>query len=140
MGLDTDCSTHCTFLGAMTGSNSTELPVFVAAQALVITGVKIVDITGVTGHTTNYGTATLYNRGTAAGGSDVVAQRATNVATTNDITAKKPWTVTLATTAANLEVAAGEELGFCWTEAGSGQDLAGVLVCLSYVNGTGAGN
>jgi hypothetical protein len=140
MGLDIMPLSSCTYLGAMTGSNSTELPVFVAETACRIVAVDLVDITGVTGHTANYGTATLTNKGTAATGTDVVATRSTNVATTNDITADKPWALTLSSTQANLEVGAGECLTFSWTEAGTGQDLGGALLVIHYAVGTGLGN
>ena len=140
MGLDIMPLSSCTYLGAMTGSNSTELPVFVAETACRIVAVDLVDITGVTAHTANYGTATLTNKGTAASGTDVVATRATNVATTSTITANKPWALTLSSTQANLEVGAGECLCFSWTEAGTGQDLGGALLVIHYAVGTGIGN
>jgi len=140
MGLDIMPLSSCTYLGAMTGSASTELPVFVAETACRIVAVDLVDITGVTAHTANYGTATLTNKGTAASGTDVVATRATNVATTSTITANKPWALTLSSTQANLEVGAGECLCFSWTEAGTGQDLGGALLVIHYAVGTGIGN
>ena len=140
MGLDIMPLSSCTYLGAMTGSNSTELPVFVAETACRIVAVDLVDIAGVTAHTENYGTATLTNKGTAASGTDVVATRATNVATTSTITANKPWALTLSSTQANLEVGAGECLTFSWTEAGTGQDLGGALLVIHYAVGTGLGN
>jgi len=140
MGLDIMPLSSCTYLGAMTGSNSTELPVFVAETACRIVAVDLVDITGVTAHAENYGTATLTNKGTAGSGTDVVAVRATNVATTSTITANKPWALTLSSTQANLEVGAGECLTFSWTEAGTGQDLGGALLVIHYAVGTGIGN
>ena len=140
MGLDIMPLSSCTYLGAMTGSNSTKLPVFVAETACRIVAVDLVDIAGVTAHTENYGTATLTNKGTAASGTDVVATRATNVATTSTITANKPWALTLSSTQANLEVGAGECLTFSWTEAGTGQDLGGALLVIHYAVGTGLGN
>ena len=140
MGLDIMPLSSCTYLGAMTGSDSTELPVFVAETACRIVAVDLVDITGVTAHADNYGTATLTNKGTAGSGTDVVATRATNVATTSTITANKPWALTLSSTQANLEVGAGECLTFSWTEAGTGQDLGGALLVIHYAVGTGLGN
>ena len=139
MGLDIMPLSSCTYLGAMTGSNSTELPVFVAETACRIVAVDLVDITGVTAHTANYGTATLTNKGTAGSGTDVVATRATNVATTSTITAKKPWALTLSSTQANLEVGAGE----CLTLVDRGwhrPDLGGALLVIHYAVGTGLGN
>ena len=129
-----------TYLGAFTGSNSTELPVFVAETACRIVAVDLVDITGVTAHTANYGIATLTNKGTAGSGSDVVAVRATDTPTTDNIAANTPWALVLSTTQANLEVGAGECLCFSWTEAGTGQDLAGALLVIHYAVGTGIGN
>lgn len=140
MGLDIMPLSSCTYLGAMTGSNSTELPVFVAETACRIVAVDLVDITGVTAHADNYGTATLTNKGTAGSGSDVVAVRATDTATTDNIAADTPWPLVLSSTQANLEVGAGECLTFSWTEAGTGQDLGGALLVIHYAVGTGLGN
>lgn len=127
------------YLGAFTGSDETELPVFSPDQPIVVTGVKITDITGVTANASNYGTATLYNRGTAGAGTTSVAARATDTVTTDDITAKVPWALVLSTTAADLEVAEDEALAFKWTEAGTGQDLGGALVEIEFEWGTGKG-
>ena len=139
MGLDIMPLTQVTHLGAMVGSTGTELPCFVAEVACRIVAVELVDITGVTAHGTNSGTATVTNKGTTGSGTTSVAARATDTVTTDIITAFKPWTVTVSTTEASREVAAGESLAFKWTEAGSGQDLGGVTIAVHYAIGTGAG-
>jgi len=123
-------------VGAFTGSTGTEIPVFVAPTDIKILGVDLVDITGVTGHTANYGTATLYNRGLTGSGTTSVAARSTNVATTGTITAKKAWPITLSGTSANLRLTDGQALAFTWTEAGTGQDLGGATLSVHYAIGT----
>lgn len=126
-------------VGPLTGSDSTELAVFRAPAKCHLTGAYLVDKTGVTGHTENYGIATLTNKGTAAGGSTAVATRSTNIATTHNITAYKPWELTLSTTAASLELAAGDTLALDWSEAGTGQDLGDATLVINWAYGTGAG-
>jgi hypothetical protein len=118
-------------LGALTGSDSTEVVCWVPAEACTVKAVKLVDITGITGHTTNYATLTVYNRGSAGTGSTSVAARATS-GTANTITAKSAWDVTVSTTAANLVLAAGDCITAALTEAGTGQDLAGASLTLHY--------
>ena len=140
MGLDCFPISAPVYLGAFTGSSSTVRPLFTAPVACRIVSIKLMDLTGVTAHTQNYGTATVYNVGTAGSGTTSVAARATDTATTDDITAFAPWDITLSTTEADLELAAGEALAFKWTEAGTGQDLGGALVVVNYAIGTGAGN
>lgn len=140
MGLDIFPDVDVVHIGAFTGSASTEEAVWIAPAKCVILGVSLVDKTGVTGHTQNYGTATITNKGTAGSGTTSVAARSTNVATTANITAWKAWPVTLSTTAADLQLAAGDVLTFAWTEAGSGQDLGGAALQIKYALGSGAGN
>ena len=140
MGLDTQPLQSVTYVGALTGSNSTEVPIFTAPLACRIVSINLVDLTGVTAHTQNYGTATVTNKGTDGSGTTSVAARATDTATTDDITAFKVWALTNSTTEADLELAANEVLAFAWTEAGSGQDLGGAAVTVNYAHGSGAGN
>jgi hypothetical protein len=115
------------------------MAVWVAPCKCVVTGMKLVNAATITGHTANYGTLTVYNKGTAGAGTTVVAARSTNVATTNDVTSYVPWVVTLSTTAASLEVASGELLSAKFIEAGNGQDLTKAHLVIQYVPGTGAG-
>ncbi len=139
MGLDIMPNTSVVYLGAFTGSSATEYPVFVAEVACRIVAVDLVDITGVTAHADNYGVATLTNKGTTGSGATSVAARNTDTASTDDIDSFAAWALTMSTTEASREVAAGEALAFKWSEAGTGQDLAGAALAIHYAIGSGAG-
>ena len=139
MGLDIQPNTSVCYLGAFTGSTGTELPCFVPEVAVRIVAIYLIDITGVTANGTNYGTATVTNKGTTGSGTASVASRATDTTSTDDIDSFASWAITLSTTQANLEIAAGEALAFKWTEAGTGQDLGGAAVAVHYAIGSGAG-
>ena len=140
MGLDIQPQTAVAYLGDFTGSTGTELPCFAAEVACRIVAIDLLDITGVTAHASNYGTATVENKGTTGSGTTSVAARSTDTVSTDDIDTFAAWAITLSTTEANLEIAAGESLSFAWTEAGTGQDLGGAAIVIHYAVGSGAGN
>lgn len=119
-------------LGAFTGSNSTEVPLFSPTESITVKSIKLNDTTKITGHTENYGTATVYNKGTAGSGTTSVAARATNSTTANDLNAFIPWALTNSTTAADLVIDSGELLTFKWTEAGTGQDLVSASLVVEF--------
>jgi len=140
MGLDIQPQTAVAYLGPFTGSTGTELPCFAAEVACRIVAIDAVDITGITAHASNNGILTVTNKGTTGSGTTSVAARTTDTVSTDDIDAFAAWAITLSTTQANLEVAAGESLAFKLTEAGTGQDLGGVAIAVHYAIGSGAGN
>jgi hypothetical protein len=119
-------------IGAFTGSNSTEVPLFSPTESITIKSIKLNDTTKITGSTENYGTATVYNKGAAGSGTTSVAERATNSTTANDLLAFIPWSLTNSTTAASLVIDSGELLSFKWVEAGTGQDLVSASVTIEF--------
>ena len=126
------------YIGVMDASAAPEVLVFTAPCACRIVGIWLADGTAKTGHGTNYGTYTAYNKTTGAG-AVVVASRATDTPTTDDIVANVGWPVTLSTTLSALNMAQGECLTFKAVEAGAATsgDLVTALVSVAYVPGIG---
>ena len=123
-------------LGSLLGSDQTELPVFSARTKTRILGIDLLNAANISAHTSNYGVATVYRKGTGGTGTTVVAQRNS---TADSVTGYVPWPVTLSTTIANRELNANEVLTLKWTENGLGQDLSNAKVAVHYAQGYGGG-
>lgn len=93
--------------GQGTAGTPDEFIAMVAPFDLKITGVKWIPAAAITANATNYFTLTLRNRGAAAAGTALPAQR--SYAATNS-TALVSEAMTLSATAADLNVAAGDVL------------------------------
>jgi len=109
----------------------------------VIDGIYLINSAAVAAHATDIATIAVTNLGTAGAGSDVVATRTTDsdVSGSAAIAANIAWEITKSTTAANLEVAAGEVLKIAPTEGGTATsgDLADATFQIDYLVGTGIG-
>ena len=122
---------HVRYVGAMDASTTPVAVIFVAPCRCRVTGIGLVDSTTKAGHGTNYGTYAVTNRGAAGTGTTAVASRTTITPTTDDITAYVYWPLTLSTTKANLDLAAGDVLLVTATEAGAA--ASGDLVLANWI-------
>jgi hypothetical protein len=120
-------------IGSVAASVSTTTVCIWAPDTRVkIDAVYLLNGGALTGHATNYGTATLYNAGTAGAGSTSMAARAVDTATTDNVVAKQRWAVTLSGTRANTIAKPGECLYFTWTNAGTGMALTLAKLQIDY--------
>ena len=126
------------YIGVMDASAAPEVNVFVAPCDCLIVGVWLVDGTAKTGHGTNYGTYTAYNKTTGAG-AVVVANRAGDTPTTDNIVANVGWPLDLSTTLSARNMSQGQVLSCAAVEAGAATsgDLVTALVGVAYVPGKG---
>jgi len=123
-------------LAAYTGT-SQELPLISFPVKTRICAVRLIASTNMTGHTTNNATLTVKRKGTAGTGTTTVASLA--FASGTNATAFVPLAITLTTTKANLELAAGEALSWSWVEGGTGIDLVASTLEIDYATGYGGG-
>jgi len=112
-------------------------PVGALGRRARIESVGLVAATTITGHTTNYSTLSLINRGTDGSGTTVVATLAFTSGV--DAAAGVLKDLTLSPTKANLEIGADDILALTWVEAGTGLDLPASLVSIKYGDGYGGG-
>jgi len=85
----------------------------------------------VTAHGTNFTTLKLNKYDGAGGTATLVASRATDTVTTDDVAALVPWALVNSATAADLNLAAGNVLGVLGDITGGGSGVAtpaGVLI------------
>jgi hypothetical protein len=98
-----------------------------------VVAVYLTDVDGgVTANATNYATVTVTNRGTDGTGTTVIASRATDTVTTDDVSQYVPWTVTLSTTDSELIIERGETLSIAITKANSGVAVGQSVVTILY--------
>jgi hypothetical protein len=93
-----------------------------------ITAVTVIPEANVTANATNYRTIRVLNSGAAGSGSTVVASRALDTPTTDDLVKNDEKSIPLSGTAANLEVAAGDVLVADETVAASGLAHGGYVI------------
>lgn len=106
---------------------------FTADKDITITGVTFLTAGTVTGHGTNYTTIAMDKYDGAGGAGTVVASRATDTPTTDDIAAGVPWALTLSVVAGAVDVDAGEVLGFLGTKASAGVAWPAGTFTVTYV-------
>lgn len=105
---------------------------FVAPHRMIVTGVTLMDVDGgVTANATDYATVVVTNKGAAAGETTVVATRATDTVTDDDVTQYVPWEVTLSTTQADLIIERGEAVIVSITKANSGVAVGQSIVSIN---------
>ncbi len=112
-----------------TAGNTDSWVVLLADSNITITSVTIVPRAAITANGTNYFTLTLVNKGAANAGSTAVATRAWSA--TNSV-ANTAETMTLSSTAADLNVASGDVLSIDRTVAASGLASPRFLVVVKY--------
>lgn len=101
-----------------------------APFAGTVTSVSITPEANLTAHASNYRTFALVNKGAAGSGSTTIATFATDTVTTDDLTAFDEKAIPLSATAANLVVAAGDQLVIVETVAASGVQHSGYHVAV----------
>ncbi len=95
----------------------------------VIAAYYLCAATGITAHGTNFTTLALNKYDGAGGAATIVASRATDTVTDDDVTAMIPWQLTNSGTAANLNLSAGQLLGVTGTKGAAGVAVPdGVLI------------
>lgn len=111
---------------ATTAGDSTTHVIARAPFRCTVTGVYYLPAAAATGHTTNYATVTVTNKGTNGSGSTAVAA----LALTNgvDLTAFDEKAITLSTTEASLNLAEGDVLSVAVTKAGTGLAIGAGIV------------
>lgn len=115
--------------GQATAGTDDDWVVFVAEQNVTVTAAKLVPNAAITADGSNYFTLTLTNKGAAAAGSTAVATRAWSA--TNSV-AFVAESMTLSSTAADLNVASGEVLDLKRTHTGTGLAMPDMYVELRY--------
>lgn len=115
--------------GQSTASTTDDWVIMVADQNITVTGVRIVPNAAITANGTNFFTLTLTNKGAAAAGSTAVATRAWSA--TNSV-AFVAESMTLSSTAADLNVASGDVLVLVRTVAASGLAMPDMTVVVKY--------
>jgi hypothetical protein len=108
---------------AMASDTTANTHFFVAPRAIRVLRVTYLPLAAVTANATNYGTLIL-NKDTGAGADTVVASRATDTVTTDDMAAGVPWDLVNSSTAANLELALDDKFGIQITKTGTGVAIA----------------
>ena len=111
-----------------TAGTADEFPAFRAPYACVVTAVRFIPETAVTGTATNYGTLSAQNKGVAGTGTTEICSFAFDTATTDDVAAFDEKALTLSGTAANLALAAGAVVSIKKAVAGTGQVLDGIVI------------
>lgn len=86
----------------------------------------------ITAHGTNYTTLALNKRDGAGGAATVMASRATDTVTTDDVAAFVPWALTLSGTVANTQFASGNVLSVSGTKASAGVTVPTGVVVVVY--------
>lgn len=117
--------------GQATAGNADEWPVFVADKALTITGVKWVPAAAVTGDNTNYFSIAAQNKGAAGAGTTAVTATKAYTTGVNSV-AFDAEDLTLSSTAADLNMAAGDVLTLKRTVTASGLAQPDGLVEVTY--------
>lgn len=114
--------------GNATAGTADEFTAFVAPFNLKVTGVKWVPTAAITANATNYFTLTLRNRTTGAGAA-LPASRSYAATNSAAFTAEE---MTLSSTAADLNVAAGDALSVEKLVSGTGLAMPDGVVQISY--------
>lgn len=117
--------------GQATAGTADTWPVFLADRPVTITGVSWVPAAAVTGAATNNFAIAAQNRGTAGAGTTAVTATKTYASGTDSV-AHDAEALTLSTTAADLNLAAGEVLSLVRTVNGTGIAQPDGLVVVSY--------
>lgn len=114
---------------ATTAGDSTVAVVARAPFRCTVTGAYFIPTAAATGHTTNYATLTVTNKGAAGSGTTEVAVLALTSGV--DLAAFDEKALTLSTTAASLNLAEGDIVSVAVTKAGTGlaigQGKAGIV-------------
>lgn len=128
-------------LGSVDASGPDVRAVFCPSTRCAIKKVMLIDSTAKSGHAANYGTYSLINKGTAAAGTTVIASRATDTPTTDDIAAWVRWNVTMNTDMNAWEVQPNEVVVFQAAETGTADsgDLVEALLVIEYDTDHGGG-
>ena len=105
--------------GQATAGTADTWPVFHAEKACTVTGILWVPAAAVTGDTTNTFSLAVQNKGQAGAGTTAVTATKT-YATATDSVAHDAEALTLSSTAANLELAAGDVLVLVRAIVGTG--------------------
>lgn len=100
---------------------------------ITVTAVKFLTAGTITADGTNYTTLALNKYDGAGGSATIVASRATDTVTTDDVAAGVPWALTLSGTAANLDVDAGEVLGVTGVKASAGVAVPAGIIVVEYI-------
>ena len=125
---DTQSAQHIFPIAVATAGTDNESPIFRAPFNLKVTAVRFIPETAVVGGATNFATVAVRNKGAAGTGTTVVASKAFDTATTDDVAAFDEDAITLSATAANLLVAEGEVLAANVTKDGTGESIDGILI------------
>lgn len=116
---------YSAYVGATAAGTAVEVPVLRAPFAMLITEIVWVPGAAMTANGTNYCTLTPRNRQSGSG--TVVPATARSWASTNSV-ATTPETLTLSTTASDLQVAAGDVLTAHFTHTASGLAIPAGIV------------
>jgi hypothetical protein len=117
--------------GQSTANAADEWPVLYCDKALTVTGVRWIPAAAVTGDNTNYFSLAAQNKGTAGAGTTAVTATKAYTTGTNSV-AFDAEDLTLSSTAADLNMAAGEVLTLKRTVAASGLAQPDGLVEVTY--------
>jgi len=112
------------------GSSASEGIIFVAPTKVTVVGIDLVENAATGADSTNYGTATIYNKGPTGSGTTSVATRATNLAGGGATVKDDPTAMTLSS---NIALAKGDALTVGWVEAGTSLDLTRPALAIHYV-------
>jgi len=112
-----------------TAGNSLNTNVYICPQDVTVSAVTYATVTAITGANTNTRGVVLVNKGAAGSGTTVIAtlQFDSGVNTTANV----PKVITLSSTAANLNVTAGDVLQWQSTAVGTGIADPGGLIAIS---------
>ncbi len=124
-------------VGSLVGSSATEVALLEAPVRLRVNKVSLLNGDAIAAHADNYGTGTVYNKGTTGSGTTSVAAKTTKTETGAAVVAFAGWDLVMSTTPANLVLEVGESLAFKWSEAGTGQDLTLANVQIEWVPHSG---
>ena len=132
--------TSITQVGVLDCSSSPTRYIFRAPERCIISSIYIVNGTTKAANDTNWLNIAVANLGSDGAGTTSVATRKSNVAG-GVITADVPAAMVLSTTAANLEMAAGDVLQITATEGATGQGDtdAECAFIVNWIPGSGAG-
>lgn len=106
------------YVPAVTAGTDKKYPLFRAEADITITAAYFIPQANITGQDTNTMTVKVINAGTDGSGTTLIASKA--YTSGNNATALKPEALTLSTTAANLDIDAGEVIAYFNDQAGTG--------------------
>lgn len=116
-----------------TAATVSEVPAFVAPHDLKLTAVRFVPLTAVVGHATNNAVLSVNNRLLVGVGTGIMASKAYDTVTDDDVIAYDEDAVTLSATASLLLAAEGDVITIEKAVGGTGESIDGFMQ-LEYVS------